>query len=215
MAIDFDLITDTIRQSVSALQAGEKLGLNPDRSGRCACPMHNGKDRNLRLYDGERGFYCFVCHASGDVIRLVRETNSCGWMDAVRWLDGEFGLNLPLTGKTDPFAKRRARWTRMVRRWKREEAEAERELLVETNLAAMDYVISLENTIADRRPQRPEDDWDEEFARAVRELPEARETAIAIQMELMELNRQGENHDGSEQKSVPGSVRPAGKTGAA
>ena len=62
---NYSVYTDLIRSSVSAYEAGKALGLNPDRYGRCACPVHHGVDRNCKLWKDEGGFYCYVCHASG------------------------------------------------------------------------------------------------------------------------------------------------------
>ena len=94
-------VTETIRNSVSAIDAAQALGIRVDSHGRCACPAHNGKDRNMRLYPGDGGFHCFVCGASGDVIRLVEIVLSCTFQEAVRWLNSAFGLGLELSGASD------------------------------------------------------------------------------------------------------------------
>ena len=90
------LIYRTIRETVSAIDVGRTLGLQIDRNGRCSCPFHNGKDRNMRVYPGNRGFYCFVCHQSGDCIALAKGllSNDCTYHEAARWIDSTFSLNL-------------------------------------------------------------------------------------------------------------------------
>ena len=86
-------IAAAIRNSVSALEVGRALGLNLDRHGRCSCPFHHGESRNLKLYDGNRGFYCFVCHRSGDCISLVQGVvPECSYIDAMWWVNDRFGL---------------------------------------------------------------------------------------------------------------------------
>lgn len=42
--MNLTVYTELIRQRVSAYEAGKALGLNPDRHGRCACPMHHCVD---------------------------------------------------------------------------------------------------------------------------------------------------------------------------
>lgn len=90
----FRFSCEIIRKSVSALTVGKALGLEPGRDGRCRCPFHNGHDRNMKLYDRDRGFYCFVCHKGGDCIALAKQLigNNCTYGDAARWIDETFRL---------------------------------------------------------------------------------------------------------------------------
>ena len=97
--MDVQYIAERIREEVPALEAARMLGLDVDGHGRCACPFHHGQDRNMRIYPGDRGCYCFVCHASGGTIDLVKQVNGCGFMDAVRWIDDTFRLGLDLDEK--------------------------------------------------------------------------------------------------------------------
>ena len=101
-------ICDMIRNTVSALDAGRALGLSPGHDGRCKCFFHGGDHRNLRLYAGNRGYYCFVCHAYGDVISLVKAFHNCSFTDALCWLNDSFGLNLNLNKGSFYNRRRRA-----------------------------------------------------------------------------------------------------------
>lgn len=93
--MDAKELCEIVRQSVSAIDVGKALGLNVDRHYRCSCPFHNGTDRNLKLYEGNRGFYCFVCHKGGDCISLVTGViPNCSYMDAMWWINDEFHLGL-------------------------------------------------------------------------------------------------------------------------
>ena len=97
--MDVQYIADVIKESVPVLDAARELGLDVDMHGRCPCPVHHGEKNNCKLYPGNRGFYCFTCHASGGTIDLVRQVNGCGFMDAVRWINDTFRLGLDLDGK--------------------------------------------------------------------------------------------------------------------
>ena len=67
----------------------------PRRSGRCPCPIHNGKDYNFSF--SRFGYKCFVCGASGDVISFVKEVQRCPTRgDAMKRINADFHLNLPL-----------------------------------------------------------------------------------------------------------------------
>ena len=62
------------------------------RGGRCACPIHHGKDANMAVKD--RWFRCFRCGASGTVIDLQMALSGSDFGCAVRELDALFGLKL-------------------------------------------------------------------------------------------------------------------------
>lgn len=106
--MDVQYIADRIRAEVPALEAARMLGLNVDSHGRCACFVHHGTDRNCRIYPGERGYYCYVCHCYGGTIDMVRQVNGCGFMDAVQWINDTFRLGLDLDDKSYKARKRNA-----------------------------------------------------------------------------------------------------------
>ena len=86
-------ISAAIRNSVPTIDVARALGLNVDRHGRCSCPFHNGKDRNMKIYEGNRGYYCFVCHKGGDCISLVTGVvPDCSYVDAMWWINDQFQL---------------------------------------------------------------------------------------------------------------------------
>ena len=85
-----------IRETVPAIEVGRVLGLDIDGKGRCRCPFHNGEDRNMKVYNSNRGFYCFVCHEHGDCIALARKllSDDCRYHEAAKWIDDTFHLNV-------------------------------------------------------------------------------------------------------------------------
>ena len=86
-------IFQAVRNSVTAIEVGKALGLRVDRHGRCPCPFHHGDGNNCKLYDGNRGFYCFVCHIGGDCIKLVQGVvPDISYTDAMWWINDQFGL---------------------------------------------------------------------------------------------------------------------------
>ena len=86
-------ICTAVRNSVSTLEVARALGLNVDRHGRCSCPFHQGVDRNMKIYEGNRGYYCFVCHKGGDSISLVTGVvPGCSYLDAMWWINDQFQL---------------------------------------------------------------------------------------------------------------------------
>lgn len=91
-------IAQAIRESVTM---DEVLAMyspsTPHRHHRCPCPIHNGKDYNFSY--NTKGYKCFVCGASGDVIGFVKEVCELSTRsDAMKRMDADFHLNLPING---------------------------------------------------------------------------------------------------------------------
>lgn len=64
------------------------------RNHRCPCPIHNGKDFNFSYT--RTGYKCFVCGASGDVIGFVQTVCGLPRVDAMKRINADFHLNLPI-----------------------------------------------------------------------------------------------------------------------
>ena len=69
------------------------------------CPFHQEKTASFHVDDRKGFYYCFGCHAKGDAISFVKETENVGFMEAVEILAGEAGMQMPAL---DPRAKETA-----------------------------------------------------------------------------------------------------------
>ena len=69
------------------------------------CPFHQEKNASFHVDDRKGYYYCFGCHAKGDAISFVRETENVGFMEAIDILAREAGMPLP---ERDPKAQERA-----------------------------------------------------------------------------------------------------------
>lgn len=69
------------------------------------CPFHQEKSASFHVDDKKGYYYCFGCHAKGDAISFVRETENVGFMEAVEILAGEAGMQMPAR---DPKAQEKA-----------------------------------------------------------------------------------------------------------
>ncbi|MFW6325946.1 MAG: DNA primase [Desulfovermiculus sp.] len=94
-------LLDLVRRYVSLRQAGERwMGV---------CPFHQESQPSLSVHP-ERGlFYCFGCHASGDVIDFYSQINGLDFVEAVRELAGEAGVELDNRGESDAGGQARLR----------------------------------------------------------------------------------------------------------
>ncbi len=69
------------------------------------CPFHHEKTASFHVDDQKGFYYCFGCHAKGDAISFVRETENVGFMEAVEIIAAEAGMPVP---KQDPKAQEKA-----------------------------------------------------------------------------------------------------------
>ena len=78
---------------------------NPSKGDYWApCPFHQEKTASFHVDDRKGFYYCFGCHAKGDALGFVRETENLGFMDAVKLLAAEAGMPVPAS---DPRAAER------------------------------------------------------------------------------------------------------------
>lgn len=69
------------------------------------CPFHQEKTASFHVDDRKGFYYCFGCHAKGDALGFVQETENVGFMEAVEILAREAGMQMPAR---DPQAARQA-----------------------------------------------------------------------------------------------------------
>lgn len=59
------------------------------------CPFHQEKSASFHVDDRKGFYYCFGCHAKGDVLTFVKESDNLGFMEAVEVLAREAGMQMP------------------------------------------------------------------------------------------------------------------------
>ena len=84
----------TIKAAVTTRQAAEHFGLAVDKHGMARYPFHDDHQPSLKL---DQRYYCFGCHATGDVIDFTARLHDISNRAAAEKLAeifGEFLLNL-------------------------------------------------------------------------------------------------------------------------
>lgn len=90
---------DVVKLALTAGKVAEMYGYTPNRAGFIRCPFHGGgreRTPSLKLYDGQKGFYCYSCHASGTVIDFTMKLFDIPFFEAVKKLNADFSLGLSL-----------------------------------------------------------------------------------------------------------------------
>ncbi len=93
---------DELRSRLSLVQVvGRKVVWDMRKSNQAKgdwwapCPFHQEKSASFHVDDRKGFYYCFGCHAKGDMISFVRETENAGFMEAIEILAREAGLPMP------------------------------------------------------------------------------------------------------------------------
>ena len=111
-----------IRSSVTMRQLADMYGYKVNRSGMMRCPFH-GEDKHpsLKVYDGERGWYCFVCNEGGDIFDFAMKHDGLEFPKAVERIADMAGI--PVSDRKNGLSEEdKAR----IRRRKEEREAAER-----------------------------------------------------------------------------------------
>ncbi len=93
------------RTTLSALIGRTIKVTKAGREYKACCPFHNEKTPSFTIND-EKGFYhCFGCSAHGDAIRWMTDQRGLSFMDAVKELAAQAGMDVPAA---DPQAAKQA-----------------------------------------------------------------------------------------------------------
>ena len=83
-------IYEQLKQTVTTRHAAERYGLSVNQSGMVRCPFHEDHNPSIKVDDR---FYCFSCHATGDVIDFTARLFGISLKDAAKKLAEDFGIN--------------------------------------------------------------------------------------------------------------------------
>lgn len=85
-----------IKDLVSVYDACRLYGFRTNNKGFMQCIFHNEKTASLKVYKGNKGYYCFGCGAGGDIIDFIQKAFNLSFMEAISKLNLDFNLNLDL-----------------------------------------------------------------------------------------------------------------------
>lgn len=83
-------IFSIVKTNVTARMAAEYYGLQVDHNGKARCPFHNDKHPSMQV---DERYYCFGCHATGDVIDFVGKLFNLSPINAAQKIASDFGLD--------------------------------------------------------------------------------------------------------------------------
>lgn len=89
-------IFNAVKSEISVPEAASYYGLTVPHSRKICCLFHQDHHPSLHLYDDH--YYCYGCHACGDVIAFTAKLFSLSQYEAAKKLAIDFGLVPPPEG---------------------------------------------------------------------------------------------------------------------
>lgn len=91
-----------IKSRVSMEDICHTYGININYGGYICCPFHHEKTPSMKIYPGNRGFCCFGCHESGDVIDFVQKYFGISFIEAQMRINNDFHLGIKFDADAKP-----------------------------------------------------------------------------------------------------------------
>lgn len=104
MSLIPDDVIEQVREAADIVGIiGEHIALKRTGSDfRGPCPFHGGAHKNFAVIPKKGMFYCFVCHAGGDVFTFFMKQLGMDYPTAVREVARRVGITIPERGPSGP-----------------------------------------------------------------------------------------------------------------
>ncbi len=104
------------------------------------CPFHSEKTPSFAISAPKQFYYCYGCHESGNVFKLVMRMENLSWHEAVAMLAKKAGLEIPQTEDNAEWLKSRQKRDRLHQALMLARDFYCRNLYLSQNKAALDYL---------------------------------------------------------------------------
>ena len=71
------------------------------REYKACCPFHHEKTASFTINDDKGFYHCFGCGAHGDVVKFMTDYRNLSFMEAVEYLCGYAGIEVPKQNKEE------------------------------------------------------------------------------------------------------------------
>lgn len=159
---------DRVRE-IPIMEVFQRYGIGINRSGFCRCPFHHEKTPSCKVYHDS--FYCFGCHAHGDVIDFVKQYENISFQEAVEKLGVMFGILCDDRSMAQRVADEKQRW---LRQKAQKDREREYNKLVDNWRSELQKLRFAEAAFAVFEPENPSAEWSEAFCWAMKNREIAR-----------------------------------------
>lgn len=174
-------VADEIKKRVTCRDVCQMYGIEVNRAGFACCVVHEEKTPSMKIYEGEGGFHCFGCGATGDVITFVQKLFDVAFLEALTKLNQDFALGLmpdkPLTERQ----KRSVAQERFEREKARAEKERERQRLEDEYWQAFEVWKTYDDNLRSYEPKSPDEEIKDLYVDAINHISQAYDKVIEAQ----------------------------------
>lgn len=183
---------DTIKTSVTMRSVCSHYGIEVNRHHKALCPFHSDSKPSMHVYDGQKGWYCYVCNRGGSVIDFVMGLFGMEFFDAMRKINSDFNLNLPMDMPLSDAEQREANRAAYIRRQEQKRRQNEQKRLLTAYNAAYDWYAALDIIKQMDAPQGPYDEVTEQYAYALKHIDSAWERVQYAAEQIRKFEQKGE-----------------------
>lgn len=159
-----------IKNMVSMPEMMEAYGVRLNKAGFCKCPFHSERSASFKAYPGTRGFYCFGCHESGSVIDFVMKFFGLSFGDAIKKINEDFSLGLPIGEKLDRRKQLEMNRQAFLRKREMNARKAEQERLENAYWEAFDEWKRFDDNKRNYAPKTPTEPLNPLFVEALQQI---------------------------------------------
>ena len=172
----------------------QHYGIETNRSNFCRCPFHQEKSASFKAYPGSRGFFCYGCNESGSVIDFVMKFFGLPFGDAIKKINEDFSLGLPIGEKLDRRKQLEINKAAFERKRKAEQQKKERQKIEDDYWAAFDEWKRLDDNKRNYAPKTPTDPLHPLFVEALKNIDGAEYNLSCAEIARYEYEKRN-SHD--------------------
>lgn len=179
-----------IKRRVTMFDVADRYGFDVHKKHFMHCPFHNEKTPSMKLYDGEKGCYCFGCGFSADVIGFVRKYFNLDFKQTIQKLNDDFGLNLPIGQQLSQRQQMNIAKENHKRKQEKEKKQKEYQEILSRFLTAHAELLRLERQKKEYSPKFFTDELHPLFIDYLQNIEEARHDFECAESELIKWKSQ-------------------------
>lgn len=181
--------TDVIKSRINMIDVCKIYGFNIQRGNFICCPFHNEKTPSLKLYDGDRGYYCFGCGEHGSVIDFTMRYFGLDFQSAISKLNDDFCLGLPIGQRIDRRKQIEMGRIAFERKRKAEQQQKERQQIEDDYWTAFDEWKRLDDNKRNYAPKTPTEPLHPLFAEALKNIAGAEYNLSCVEIARYEYEQ--------------------------
>ena len=178
-----------VKNSVSMIDLCNMYSIPLNRAGFTNCPFHTEKTGSLKAYPNGGGWHCFGCGEGGTVIDFTMRYFGLSCMDAIKKLNDDFNLNLPIGHKLSLKQWKEAKEKVRQLRIEQEQRQKLHQDLRKRYQDALDQFVAYDVVLSMKAPEKATDAISDEYADALHDIARARYELDSAEAELYEFEK--------------------------